>query len=67
MGFEVEGLGSGFQAALPHRPYRRRFESENDGAQQIGIRTGEGEHDAGRGGAFHHTGSDLEQPQLQGW
>lgn len=53
-------------AALPHLLRRRRLERENDGAQQIGIRTGRSERDADAGGAFHDAGSNLEQPQALG-
>ena len=53
-------------AALPHGLRRRRLEPENEGAEQIGIRTGRSEGNADAASTFYDARSDLEQPQAQG-
>ena len=53
-------------AALPHGLRRRRLQPENEGAEQVGIRTGGSEGNADAASTFYDARSDLEQPQAQG-
>jgi len=53
-------------AALPHGLRRRRLEPKNEGAEQVGIRTGRSEGNADAASTFYDARSDLEQPQAQG-
>jgi hypothetical protein len=64
--FGLKDAGLGRSAALPRWLRRRRLEPENEGAEQVGIRTGGSEGNADAASAFDDAGSDLEQPQAQG-